>query len=130
MTKLLERALCQAQMTSRRTLLRGGAAGLLGTLNLALLGCGGGNEPTAAADAASPADAASANSDGVKFAFGGIDGGGTGATRRFFISAAIDSTAPLTVNGITIDTTGSGINDAEGNPLTVQQLQPGMSCPR
>lgn len=104
-----------ASTPTRRTLLQAAGAGWLGTWGLALSGCGGGGEALPAADER-------------RQPLGGIDGGGTGSVASVFISAAIDSTTPLVVNGVGLDTDGSLITDADGELLPEQALQPGMGC--
>ena len=120
-----------ADLAPRRRLLLGSAAasllgGLMGSVNLGLAlglaGCGGGGGVDDAGAAPAAVD------DPQRLPLGGVDSGGTGAALAIFVSAPIDSTAPITVNGLPFDTTDSAISDGDGQPLAPQFLQPGMTC--
>lgn len=102
----------------RRRLWLGAGGLLLGSLGLA--GCGGGasDDP-----GASPSDA-----DPVRLPLGGVDSSGTGAAMASFVSADVGLSWPLTVNGVTYDTTDCRIVDADDRPLDALALLPGMSC--
>ena len=101
----------------RRTLVRGAVLALLGGAVAGLGGCGGGGSDV-------PDASATAGPDKRKQLLGGVDSGGTGA--ELFMSAAFDLVAPLTVNGLRLDTTVASISDADGQTLTAEALAPGM----
>ena len=97
----------------RRLALHGAAAVLLGSAGLA--GCGG-------SDASDPI----LPSDRRRQPLGGVDSGGTGSPMAFF-SAAITDTAPLSVAGVSFDTSGCTITDGDGQALALHELARGMT---
>jgi len=105
----------------RRLALHGAAATFLGSLSAALAGCGGGGD-----SAAGDAGVAALNAGGRQEALSGVGGGGTGRARAF-VSAVVDSTNPLTVNGVRFDTSASHITDADGQVFDARDILPGMT---
>lgn len=97
----------------RRLALHGAASVLLGSAGLA--GCGG-------SDASDPI----LPSERRRQPLGGVDSGGTGSPMAFF-SAAITDTAPLSVAGVSFDTSGCSITDGDGQALALHELAPGMT---
>lgn len=57
----------------------------------------------------------------------GVDSGGTGSPYAAFMSAAIDAVGPLVVGGVAIDASQGQLYDAEGRPLALSDLAPGMT---
>jgi Domain of unknown function (DUF5666) len=100
--------------TQRRLALHGAAATLLASAGLA--GCGG-------SDATDPPKLPA---DTRRQPLGGVDSGGTGSPMAFF-SAAITATAPLSAAGVSFDTSGCTITDADGQSLALHELAPGMT---